>query len=159
MAWTRIHKTHNAATGGTSVVTGYTTETVQLLNWAAGANNGISAYTSHINIPVKGDITVLIKFSTALGSDMKIHIEHSIDGINWYIEAQQNTTVVTNQGAGSALEKLAVIDVSAIDEENGYWAMFDIDTHGFTGYTRIGFFDNNINLSSTTATVTLVPHF
>ena len=61
MAWERIHKTING-NGGVSIRTGYATETVTLLNWSGGANNGVKAYTSPINIPIKGDIAVLVQF-------------------------------------------------------------------------------------------------
>ena len=165
MGWTRIHRTVNG-NGGVEVSTGYSTETVALLNWSGGANNGVLAYTSPIDIPIKGDIAVLVQFqlisngnAQALSGDMEVRLEHSIDGTNWFKEAQQNTTAVTSAGAGTELNKLATIDVSAFDEEDGWWTMFDIDTHGFTGFTRIGFLDNNQNESTKQAVVTLVPHF
>ena len=165
MAWERIHKTING-NGGVSIRTGYATETVTLLNWSGGANNGVKAYTSPINIPIKGDIAVLVQFQLssngnplALSADMEVRLEHSINGTDWYVEGQQNTTAVTSAGAGTELNKLATIDVSAFVEQDGWWTMFDIDTHGFTGFTRIGFLDNNQNESTKQAVVTLVPHF
>jgi hypothetical protein len=158
MAWERIHRTVGG-NGQVTVNTGYLTETVQLLDWSGGANNGVLAYTSPINIPIKGDITVLVKLSSALAGDCEVRLEHSVDGTNWFVEGQQNTTAVTSAGAGTELAKLAFIDRSAFDEEDGWWTVFDIDTHGFSPYTRIGFLDTNGNESGKTATVTLYPQF
>ena len=152
MACTRIHKTPNYATGGTEMTVGYLEEIIQL-------GNNADAYTSPINTPIKGDITVLMDFSQDLSADTDIKVEHSYDGTTWYPHSTQSTVAVTQAGAGVELGKLGTIDDSAQTETEGWFTMFDIDTHGWAKHTRLVVAANGQNESLKSAKFTLFFHF
>jgi hypothetical protein len=162
MGWTRIHRTENA-NGGVSVRTGHSTETISLLDWNGGANNGIPVRTSSIDIPIKGDFLVLMQFSSTMpGTDCWLRIEHSEDGTNWFEEAQHTATArsTTVAGTGEDISKINFIDMSVVDgSDNRYFFLYDIETHGMAKYTRFALFaDDNSDHSSDTVTFTLLPH-
>ncbi len=165
MGWTRIHRTVGS-NGQITVRTGHSTETVPLLNWSTGGgnpNNGIPVRTSPIDIPIKGDILVLLEFSATMpNTDCWGRIEHSEDGVNWYTEAQHTVTArsTTDTTTGEDISKINFMDMSLIDgADNRYFFLYDIETHGMAKYTRFALeLDDNSDHSSDTVTFTLLPH-
>ena len=167
MSWTRIHRTENA-NGGVSVRTGHSTETISLLNWATSGgnpNDGIPVRTSPIDIPIKGDILVLMQFnvsSSIPSTDCWIKIEHSEDGTNWFEEAQHTATArsTTVSGTGEDISTINFVDMSLVDaSDNRYFFLYDIETHGMAKYTRFALYaDDNSDHSGDTVTFTLMPH-
>jgi hypothetical protein len=162
MGWNRIHKTVNA-NGGVSINTGHSKEEVKLLDWSGGANNGVKVRTSSIDIPIKGDILVLMEFSTSMpATDCWIRIEHSDNGTDWYSTAQHTVTArsSTTAGTGEDISKINFMDMSLIDAaDNRYFFLYDIETHGMAKYTRFALeLDDNSDHSSDTVTFALLPH-
>tara|TARA_R110002020_G_scaffold6557_1_gene27825 strand:+ start:996 stop:1469 length:474 start_codon:yes stop_codon:yes gene_type:complete len=155
MAWTRLHRTVGG-NGQITTNTGYSTEHFDWANGAGGSNNRIE--TSPIDIPIKGDILVMVLFATQPGADFWFRIEHSTDGTTWY-DSGQNTTEIkstTDAESGDDISKLAYNDVSATATK--YFFVYDVDTHGMAKYTRFVIEDNGHDESSNEVTFTMMPH-
>ena len=161
MAWTNIHKTVNA-NGGATIETGYWKEQINLLDWSDAANNGKSAYTTHLPFALVDDFTVLMYFSHDITGDTWIRIEHSYDGTNWTTAAQSGTTALTNTdlSGGTDISKIAFIDDTRQTENTtGYFFVYDTEFHGKSKYVRFAFEDNGAaDDSGETITYYVIPH-
>mgnify|MGYP003632512725 CR=1 FL=1 len=161
MAWTRIHRTVSS-TGQVTVKTGYSSETINLLDWSDAANDGKAAYTSAIDVPISDDMTVLMDFSADMPADTWIRIEHSIDGTTWTTAAHSGTSALatTDMTGGVDASKIAYIDDNRQAENvTGYYFVYDVETHGKARFVRFGIDDNtSSDASTTTVTWHLVHH-
>ena len=161
MSWTRIHRTVSS-TGQVTVKTGYSSETINLLDWSDAANNGKAAYTSPIDFPISDDVTVLMDFSADIPGDTWVIVEHSIDGTTWTTAAHSGTATldVSDLTGGTDASKIAYIDDSRqVESTTGYYFVYDVETHGKARFVRFGIADNtSADASATTVTWHLVHH-
>ena len=155
MAWSRIHRTVGG-NGQITVGTGYSTEH---FNWVTGVGIAINRIeTSHIDIPIKGDILVMVSFKVQPAADFWFRIEHSVDNNIWYGSAQHSTEVKSTTDAedGEDISKIAYNDASATGTK--YFFVYDVETHGMAKYTRFVIEDNGADESLNEVTFTMMPH-
>tara|TARA_Y100000004_G_scaffold92479_1_gene103666 strand:- start:1445 stop:1906 length:462 start_codon:yes stop_codon:yes gene_type:complete len=153
MAWDRFHKSFNYTTGSVTMTTGYLSETITL-------GNNADASTSQLTIPTKSDATILVVFSADLGADTYVQIEHSVDGTTWFKQGEfEEDASVDHDDISKNMAKIAAIDDSLTDEDEGLMMLYKIDTHGAGIYTRFTVKANGQDESGTTATFYFLPHF
>lgn len=155
MAWTRIHKKVHS-NGRMVVSTGYSTEKFTWADGTGGSDNTLR--TSHIDIPIKGDILVTVNFKSTPSGDFWFRIEHSKDGLTWYTAAQSTTQVksTTDPAVGDDISKITYLDNAVSGTK--FFFLYDIDTHGMAKYTRFVIEDNGADESTNEVTFTLMPH-
>ena len=153
MAWDRFHKSFNYTTGSTTMTTGYLSETITL-------GNNADASTSQLTIPTKSDATILVMFSADLGADTYVQIEHSVDGTTWFKQGEfEEDASVDHDDISKNMAKIAAIDDSLTNEDEGLMMLYKIDSHGAGIYTRFTVKANGQDESGTTATFYFLPHF
>ena len=153
MAWDRLHKTINVSTGSVSMVPGYLSETITL-------GNDADASTSVLDYPVKSDVTILVVFSADLATDTYVQVEHSWNGTTWVKQGQfEEDSTVDHDDITKNMSKISAIDDSLVTEDEGVMMLYDIDSHGMSGYTRFTVKANGQDESSNTATFYFIPHF
>ena len=152
MAWDRFHKTIGG-NGQVTMTTGYLSETIALANDA-------DVSTSHIPYPVKSDATMLVVFNSDLADDTYVQVEHSVDGSTWVKQGEfEEDGGVDHDDISKNMSKISAIDDSLVDSSNGMMMLYDIDTHGASGYMRFTVKANGQDESSNTATFYFIPHF
>jgi hypothetical protein len=152
MAWDRFHKTVGG-NGQVTMTTGYLSETITLGDATTDAS------TSHIPYPVKSDATILAVFSADLLTDTYVQVEHSVDGSTWIKQGQFETETPGTDDISHDMSKLAALDDSTQTENTGVMMLYDIDSHGASGYMRFTVKANGQDESTKTATFYFLPHF
>ena len=152
MAWDRFHKTIGG-NGQVTMTTGYLSETIAL-------GDDADASTSHIPYPVKSDATMLVVFNSDLADDTYVQVEHSVDGSTWVKQGEfEEDGGVDHDDISKNMAKISAIDDSLVDSSNGMMMLYDIDTHGASGYMRFTVKPNGTDLSNTECQFHFIPHF
>lgn len=154
MAWDRFHKTIGSSSQ-VRMIPGYYTETITL-------GNDADASTSNIPGPINSDATVLVIFEDTFTSsaDTYVQIEHSIDNSTWIKQGIfESSTSIANSDISKDMSKVAAVDASAINEQQGLMMLYALDTHGVGRYTRFTVKANGQDESANHATFHIIPHF
>tara|TARA_R100000655_G_scaffold56427_1_gene94576 strand:+ start:5886 stop:6359 length:474 start_codon:yes stop_codon:yes gene_type:complete len=155
MAWDRFHKSVDGDTGKITTKTGYSTE---VFDWSNGATGDNTITTSPIDIPIKGDILVMLKFKSTPGAGTWVRIEHSNDNETWYNAAQSTTEAMSTSDVEPGYDPSRVVYIDHSTSGSKYFFLYDIDTHGMAKHTRFVLEDNGFDESSNVVTFTLMPH-
>ena len=155
MAWDRFHKTINSD-GKVECTTGYMSETITL-------GDDADASTSYLPGSINSDVTVLVIFEDTFTSnaDTYVQIEHSIDNSTWIKQGifEASSSSIANTDISKDMSKIAAVDASAINEQQGLMMLYALDTHGVGRYTRFTVKANGQDESANHATFHIIPHF
>ena len=156
MGWKRFHKSIEPSTGRITTKTGYSTEAFDWTDGSGATPNTIT--TSPIDIPIKGDILVMLKFKSTPGAGTWVRIEHSNDNETWYNAAQSTTEAMSTSDVEPGYDPSRVVYIDHNTSGSKYFFLYDIDTHGMAKHTRFVLEDNGIDESANVVTFILMPH-
>jgi hypothetical protein len=151
MVWDRIHRSVDG-NGAVTMTPGYLSERVTL-------GDDADASSSHLDYPIKSDVTILAVFNADLSADTYVQVEHSVDGSTWIKQGQFETGTPATTDLSKDMAKIAALDDSTQTENTGVMMLYDIDSHGVSTYTRFTVKANGQDESSNHVTFYIIPHF